>query len=201
VDCIFLGYAIHSVGYRFLIVKSGVPDMHVGTIMESRDATFLKNIFPIRDETSSSRQEFIEDDGSAEPIEHNEHTLVENSEEDNNDASRKSKRQRTVKSFGDDFIVYLIDDTPRTIEEAYSSPDADYWKEAVRSKMDSIMSNGTWEVVERSYGCKPVGCKWVFKKKLRPDGTIKKYKARLVAKGYTQKEGEDFLTLIHQLPD
>ena len=41
VDCIFLGYAIHSVVYRFLIVKSGVPDMHVGTIMESRDATFF----------------------------------------------------------------------------------------------------------------------------------------------------------------
>jgi len=27
----------------------------------------------------------------------------------------------------------------------------------------------------------------VFKKKLRPDGTIEKYKARLVAKGYTQR--------------
>ena len=51
------------------------------------------------------------------------------------------------------------------------------------------MSNGTWEVVERPYGCKPIGCKWVFKKKLMPDGTIEKYKARLVAKGYTQKEG------------
>ena len=51
--------------------------------------------------------------------------------------------------------------------------------------MDSIMSNGIWEVVERPYGCKPVGCKWVFKKKLRLDGTIEKYKARLVAKGYT----------------
>lgn len=37
-----------------------------------------------------------------------------------------------------------------------------------------------------------MGCNWVFKKKLRPDGTIKKYKARLVAKDYTQKEGEDF---------
>ena len=58
--------------------------------------------------------------------------------------------------------------------------------------MDSILSNGTWELTERPYGCKPVGCKWVFKKKLRPDGTIEKYKAQLVAKGYTQKEGEDF---------
>ena len=46
VDCIFLGYAIHNVGYRFLIVKSGVPDMYVGTIIEFRDATFFENIFP-----------------------------------------------------------------------------------------------------------------------------------------------------------
>jgi len=44
-DCVILGYTIHSVGYRFLIVKSGVPDMHVGTIMESRDATFFLKIF------------------------------------------------------------------------------------------------------------------------------------------------------------
>ena len=70
--------------------------------------------------------------------------------------------------------------------------DADYQKEAIRSEMDSILANGTWEITDRPYGCKPVGCKWVFKKKLRPDGTIEKYKARLVAKGYSQKEGEDF---------
>jgi hypothetical protein len=53
--------------------------------------------------------------------------------------------------------------------------------------MDSILSNDTWELVDRPYGCKPVGCKWVFKKKLRPDDTNDKYKARLVAKVYTQK--------------
>jgi hypothetical protein len=68
---------------------------------------------------------------------------VQNPKEVNNEASRKSKRQGTAKSFGDDFIVYLVDDTPRTTEEAYSSPDADYWKEAVTSEMNSIMSNGT----------------------------------------------------------
>ena len=61
--------------------------------------------------------------------------------------------------------------------------------------MDSILSNGMWELTERPYGCKHVGCKWVFKKKLRPDGTIEKYKARLVAKGYTQKEREDFFDM------
>ena len=41
VDCVFLDYAIHSVGYKFLITNSGVPDVNVGTIIESRDAIFF----------------------------------------------------------------------------------------------------------------------------------------------------------------
>jgi len=62
-----------------------------------------------------------------------------------------------MKSFGDDYIMYLVDDTPTTIKEAFSSPDADLWKKVIRNKMDSIMFNGTWEVVKRP--CKPIGCK------------------------------------------
>ncbi|WVZ76802.1 hypothetical protein U9M48_024735 [Paspalum notatum var. saurae] len=96
-------------------------------------------------------------------------------EDDSEIAPRKSKRQRISKSFGDDFSVYLVDDTPRSISEVFASSDADDWKEAVRSEMDSIMTNGTWEIVDRPFGCKPVGCERVFKKKLRPDGTIVKY--------------------------
>jgi hypothetical protein len=57
--------------------------------------------------------------------------------------------------------VYLVDDTARSIEEAYSSLDPDYWKEDNKSGMDSIMSNGAWEVVSTPYGRK-----WVFKKSL-----------------------------------
>jgi hypothetical protein len=192
VDCVFLGYASCSIAYRFLVVKFEGPDVYVDTIMESRDATFFEHIFQMKDIHSNSRY-------SCEITpEHS--TLIESSEqpheivleEDDNDAPKRRKRQRVEKSFGDDFILYLVDDTPTTIAETFTSPDADDWKEGVHNEMDSILSNGTWEVTDRPYGCKPVGCKWVFKKKLKPDGTIEKYKARLVAKGYTQKEGEDF---------
>jgi hypothetical protein len=85
-----------------------------------------------------------------------------------------------------------MDNTPRAILKAFVSPDANDWKEVICSDMNTIVSNDTWELVDWPYGCKRVGCKWVFKKKLRYDGTIDKYKARLVAKDYTQKQGGYF---------
>jgi hypothetical protein len=36
VDCVFLGYAIHNMGYRFLVVKSGVPDMMLVQLLTQR---------------------------------------------------------------------------------------------------------------------------------------------------------------------
>jgi hypothetical protein len=56
VDCIFLGYAQHSATYNFLIIKSEIPDVHANTMTESRDATFFKNIFPMKDSAAPSSQ-------------------------------------------------------------------------------------------------------------------------------------------------
>ena len=47
-------------------------------------------------------------------------------------------------------------------------------------------------MVDLPPGCKPLGYKWIFKKKMKADGSIDKYKARLVIKGYRQKEDLDY---------
>ena len=55
-----------------------------------------------------------------------------------------------------------------------------------------MKKNGVWELVNLPQGCKPIGCKWVYKTKRDSRGCIERHKARLVAKGFTQQEGVDF---------
>ena len=65
--------------------------------------------------------------------------------------------------------------------------------------MDSIISNNTWKLVDLPLGCKTIGCKWVLRRKLKPDGSIEKFKARLVVKGFKQKEDIDFFSKLFLL--
>ncbi|GJZ38330.1 retrotransposon protein, putative, ty1-copia subclass [Tanacetum coccineum] len=78
---------------------------------------------------------------------------------------RRSKRARTEKSFGHDFVSFMVENEPTSYQEA---------------------------LMDLPPGCKPLGYKWIFKKKMKADGTIDKYKARLVIKGYRQREGLDY---------
>ena len=103
--------------------------------MESHDAIFFENIFPMKNMHSTSRFSSkitpehvapIVTETFEQPVEHEEIL-----EKDDSEAPRRSKRQRVAKSFGDDFTVNLVDDTPTTIAEIYASPDADDWKEAI----------------------------------------------------------------------
>ena len=110
---------------------------------------------------------------------------------------RNSNRARVAKSFGYDIQLYLvegsrevigpqysycynIEEDPRTFDEATQSRDVAFWKEALNDEIDSIMGNNTWVLTDLPPGSKPLGCKWIFKRKMKVDGTIEKFKARLV---------------------
>ncbi|GKD06915.1 zinc finger, CCHC-type containing protein [Tanacetum coccineum] len=72
------------------------------------------------------------------------------------------------------------EEDPRTYDEAMQSRDAAFWKKAINDEIGSIMENNTWVLFDLPTGCKPLGCKWIFKRKMKVDGTIDKFKARLV---------------------
>ncbi|KAK0574364.1 hypothetical protein LWI29_022539 [Acer saccharum] len=67
-----------------------------------------------------------------------------------------------------------------------------HWQNTMQSKIESMFKNKVWTLVDLPKGIKPIGCKWVYKRKRCMDGKVETFKARLVAKGFTQKEGIDY---------
>lgn len=87
-------------------------------------------------------------------------------------------------------IVY--GDEPISFDEATTSTDKRKWLEAMNEEYNSLMKNQTWDLTNVPTGSNLIKCKWIFKIKVRIDGSIKRYKARFVAKGYSQIEGIDY---------
>ena len=59
---------------------------------------------------------------------------------------------------------FLLEEDPTTFEATMSSNDSLLWKEAINNEMDFIIANMIWVLVDQPPGCKPIGCKWIFKK-------------------------------------
>ncbi|GJV38490.1 zinc finger, CCHC-type containing protein [Tanacetum coccineum] len=181
IECIFVGYAEHSKAFRFYVIEPN-DSVAINSIIESRDAIFDEHRFSSVPRPSQRSLQ-------SEP--------------------RKSKRHRTLKDFGPEFQLYLVEgtrdevsdqhsycfnveDDPKTFDEAMKSQDAAFWKEAINDEMDSIMGNNTWVLADLPPGCRPLGCKWIFKRKMKVDGTVEKFKARLVIQGFNQRSGIDY---------
>ncbi|RVW16046.1 Retrovirus-related Pol polyprotein from transposon TNT 1-94 [Vitis vinifera] len=195
IKCAFVGYASNSKAYRLLDLESNV-------IIESREVEFFENLL------SDSNSQVPTSVGESQ-----EETLSKVVEQPI--VPRKSQRARKEKVLGSDEIdsqrisfylvegnrediirkipiVLQIEEDPKTYKEAMTLRDVAFWKEAINDEMDSIMSNQTWELVDLPPGSKPIGCKWVFRRKYHTDGMIQTFKARLVAKGFKQREGIDY---------
>ena len=66
------------------------------------------------------------------------------------------------------------------------------WRRAMNDEFQALVKNTTWHLVPPRDGLNVIDCKWVFKLKHKPDGSIDRYKARLVAKGFKQQYGVDY---------
>ena len=95
------------------------------------------------------------------------------------------------------------------------SPDSERRKKATLEKWQAILSNKTFQAYKEEYlvgahlegpnhtqpkantplqvpgGVKPLGSKWVHKKKINHDGSTR-FKVRLVIRGFKQRAGTDY---------
>ncbi|GKB90579.1 ribonuclease H-like domain-containing protein [Tanacetum coccineum] len=67
---------------------------------------------------------------------------------------------------------------PKSFSEASKFP---HWINTMNQEMNSLLSNGTWEIVDLPKGRKAIGSKWIYKIKFQSSGEIDRFKARLVA--------------------
>jgi hypothetical protein len=81
---------------------------------------------------------------------------------------------------------------PHNYKQALKSDDLERWKEATLAEYNTLIQNGTWEIVDLPPGEKAIGSSWVFHIKTHSDGSIERYKARIVAQGCSQRPRCDY---------
>ncbi|KAA0025729.1 gag/pol protein [Cucumis melo var. makuwa] len=114
---------------------------------------------------------------------------------------REPRRSRRVVRQPDHYLglskaqIIIPDDgieDPLTYKQTMNDVDCDQWIKAIDLKMESMYSNSVWTLVDQLSEVRPIGCRWIYKRKRDQAGKVQTFKARLVAKGYTQNEGIDY---------
>ena len=92
-----------------------------------------------------------------------------------------------------EFAAFLSHSTqitdPTHFKDAVKHP---HWVSAMNEELQALELNDTWAITTLPHGKKAIGCKWIFKTKHNPDGTIERHKARLVVLGCRQQYGIDY---------
>ncbi|KAK8698021.1 hypothetical protein V6N13_114153 [Hibiscus sabdariffa] len=189
--CTFVGYPKETKGYYFY---------NENKVFVARTGVFLEKEFLTN--SGKGRNIELKEVQQQQEIEPEVKEISQDVEENPTDLEtqplRRSSRERheperygfLVTTHGD--VILVDQDEPKTYQEAVASPESEKWLEAMRSEMDSMSDNQVWTLVEPPEGIKPIGCKWVFKKKTDMDGNVQTYKGRLVAKGFRKIHGVDY---------
>ena len=173
--CLFVGYPKESKGYFFYLPEEQ-------KVFVRLRATFLEKEF-LSEGTVTSKIELDEVLQAEEP----EHTqtaiepdLIRSNPEPIMQPLRRSDR---VSHPPDRYYGYLIQDgdpveldvnneDPITYMDAMQRSDSELWLGAMTSEMESMEINHVWTLVDAPEGIKPIGCKWIFKRKRGADGKV-----------------------------
>nr|GEW27350.1 retrotransposon protein, putative, Ty1-copia subclass [Tanacetum cinerariifolium] len=90
---------------------------------------------------------------------------------------------------------------PTSYKDAMLDPESKKWLDAMNAKMQSMIDNMVWVLVDLSPNCKTVRSKWIYKKKTDMDDIVHTYKAGLLGKGYTQTFMVDYEETFSPVPN
>lgn len=197
--CIFLGYSEDVKGYRLY----SCIDKRV---LFSRDVIFNESLLGFQKESSflndedqsmesvhvgtndSNDSDLHHDDGEESEREDNSPTVAS--------SIRRSDRHRQKP---DRYGVWINATTtgqyptePKNFHEALTSPENKEWSNAMEKELLSLQKNEVFDLVKLPNDKKAIGCRWVFKRKIKEDGSVDRYKARLVTQGFAQQPGQDY---------
>jgi len=192
--CLFVGYPKGTKGYIFYSPTD--QKTFVSTNARFLEEDFIKNMKPrsklVLEELTGENVHATYPQSIPEPT--TDEPQQELTPVEPRRSGRVVRQPDRYMSYGD--ALYAVSDLdidePVSYLQAMESSEANLWHEAMDAEIQSMYKNGVWTLVDPPEGVKPVGCKWIYKKKRGPDGNVETFKARLVAKGYTQKEGIDY---------
>ncbi|KAL2250242.1 UNVERIFIED_CONTAM: Retrovirus-related Pol polyprotein from transposon RE1 [Sesamum indicum] len=206
--CTFLGYSPTQKGYK-------VYDLEDHTFFVSRDVVFHELVFPFAQEQAADSLDcplptitvgVSHKDTQATASS----PLASAAPFDSTPVSTSGVSMMTVPHFSkktvsqaanllfeasySSFVASLTTlQEPRSFAEVVKHPE---WRAAMDAELEALERNQTWKLTTLPTGKRAIGSKWVYKIKLRADGSVERCKARLVAKGFNQVEGVDYTEIF-----
>ena len=185
--CIFLGYGTSRKGYRLYNRKTSSithsRDIVCNESSKGWESKEEKRLIEVENFTEPEPEvpepepevpEASESEGEPEAdperIDHTSEPEVEDSTDVTIPQRTSARRTQKPDYYGTWACTVAEQKEPQTVEEAVNCFEKEHWKAAMQKEMDSIYSNDVWDLVELPENRKPVGNKWVFKKKTKADG-------------------------------
>jgi hypothetical protein len=183
--CKFVGYPNNTIGYSF-------HHQSEGKVFVARVGHFLKKEFLAKERSGRTVQlnEISETSATVDMAEEPEvipqiipttepEVVACDAETSDNVVTEPRRSGRAIQppEWFHNEIFILEDDEPAHYKEAMAGPSSREWHKAMKSKMESMYENQVWNLEELLEGVKPIGCKWIFKRKTDADGNITIHKA------------------------
>ncbi|GKC92800.1 hypothetical protein Tco_1158242 [Tanacetum coccineum] len=107
-----------------------IPNIQKNAVIESRNASFFENIFPCltKEARSSSR---IDDEVVQDKRQRDDNDLQDERQdqpEEEEVKTRRSKKAITKKSFGPNFVLFMVENEPNSYREVGTSLEVPRWK-------------------------------------------------------------------------